>query len=308
VSELARDFAAAEDSAETSLAHLRMASTLGRRRWGLSTFIGIALLIIVGFIFIFPILWAAMCSLMSTNDILRHRYPLSWSSVLPLRPTFENYVTLFTTLNFQKNLLNTLIAGAAQVVLAVVTSSLAGYAFARLRFPGRDVLFAILLLTAFIQVESMLVPLYEVVSWMGLASTYFALFLPFACSPFGIYLMRQSFREIPIELEEAARIDGAGPIRIFFRIALPNVLPALATLVLIQFIWSWNAYLWPLVIMQDTEKQIAQVAIASLKSIPNFSQDGPLFAAASAVTIPLVVLAMVLQRYYVRGLVTSGFR
>jgi len=281
---------------------------LSRRRWRWQTIGGVAALFIVGFIFVFPILWAGLSSLTSTNDILHHRYPLSWGSILPLRPTFENYALLFGQIDFQRNLVNTLIAGVGQVSLAVVTSTMAGYAFARLRFPGRDVLFALLLVTAFIQVEVVIVPLYKVVQSLGLTSTYAALFLPFACSPFGIYLMRQSFRDIPIELEEAARIDGAGPLRVFWRIALPNVRPAIATLVLIQFIWSWNAYLWPLVIMQDPEKQIAQVVIAGLKSSPNFPMDGPMLAAATTVTAPLVILSMLLQRYYVRGLVTSGMR
>jgi len=268
----------------------------------------ILLLAAVGFIFVFPILWAALSSLKSTNDIITGTYPLSWSSFLPLRPTFENYVYLFTELNFQRNLLNTLIAACGQVGIAVVASSLAGYAFARLRFPGNNLLFAMLLLTAFIPVEAIIVPLYQIMQKLGLVSTYPALFLPFACNPFGIFLMRQAFRDIPVEMEEAAKIDGAGPFRIFLAIALPNVRPTLATLVLIQFIWSWNAYLWPLVVMQDPNKQIAQVAIANLKSIPNFPMDGPLFAAATAVTIPLVILSIVLQRYYVRGLVTSGMK
>jgi ABC-type glycerol-3-phosphate transport system permease component len=281
---------------------------LGRRRWTWQTLAGVATLFVVGFVFVFPILWAGLSSFMSTGDILHHRYPLSWASVIPLSPTLENYALLFGQVDFQRNLMNTLIAGAGQVSLAVITATMAGYAFARLRFPGRDLLFAVLLVTAFIQVEVIIVPLYKVVQSLGLTSTYAALFLPFACSPFGIYLMRQSFRDIPIELEEAARIDGAGPARVFLRIALPNVRPAIATLVLIQFIWSWNAYLWPLVIMQDPEKQIAQVAIAGLKSSPNFPLDGPMLAAATTVTVPLLILSILLQRYYVRGLVTSGLR
>ncbi|GGF27086.1 sn-glycerol-3-phosphate transport system permease protein UgpE [Youhaiella tibetensis] len=266
------------------------------------------LLAAIGIIFVFPIAWAALSSFKSTNDIITGTFPLSWSSFLPLQPTFENYFYLFTELNFQRNLLNTLIAACGQVGIAVVASSLAGYAFARLRFPGSRVVFALLLLTAFIPVEAIIVPLYRIMQWLGLVSTYPALFLPFACNPFGIFLMRQAFRDIPLEMEEAAKIDGAGPLRVFLTIALPNVKPTLATLVLIQFIWSWNAYLWPLVIMQDPNKQIAQVAIANLKSIPNFPMDGPLFAAATAVTIPLVILSIVLQRYYVRGLVTSGMK
>lgn len=268
----------------------------------------IVLLFAIGLIFVFPIAWAALSSLKSTNDIITGTFPLSWSSFVPLRPTLENYFYLFNELNFQRNLINTLIAACGQVGIAVVASSLAGYAFARLRFPCQNIVFALLLMTAFIPVEAIIVPLYKIMQWLGLVSTYPALFLPFACNPFGIFLMRQAFRDIPLEMEEAAKMDGAGPFRVFLTIALPNVKPTLATLVLIQFIWSWNAYLWPLVVMQDPNKQIAQVAIANLKSIPNFPMDGPLFAAATAVTIPLVILSIVLQRYYVRGLVTSGMK
>lgn len=268
----------------------------------------IALIVLIGSIFIFPILWAVLSSFKSIHEIVTGTYPLSWRSFIPVRPTFENYTYLFGELNFQRNVVNTLIVAVGQVTLAVITSSLAGYAFARLEFPGSNWLFALLLLTAFVPVEALIVPLYRVMQSIGLTSTYVGLFLPFSCSPFGIYLMRQAFRTIPKEMEEAARLDGAGPLRIFFSIALPNVGPTLATLVLIQFIWSWNNYLWPLVIMQNPEKQIAQVAIVNLKSVPQYPLDGPLFAAVTAVTVPLIVLSIVLQRYYVRGLVTSGMK
>ena len=236
------------------------------------------------------------------------RYPLSFWSFFPPQPTLENYVSLFQELNFGRHILNTGIASGGQVLRVGITSTPAGYAFARPRFPGRDLIFGLTLLTAFIPLEVILVPLYQVVSGMGLTSTYPALFLPFAAQPFGIYLMRQSFSQIPTELDDAARVDGAGTWRIFWRVALPNVKPALATLVLIQFIWSWNAYLWPLVIMQDPNKQIVQVMLAGLKSSPNYSLDGPLFAGLTFVTVPLIVMAIVLQRYYVRGLMTSGIR
>jgi ABC-type glycerol-3-phosphate transport system permease component len=270
--------------------------------------LGTVVVILAGILFAFPIALAAIYSFKATQDILGDQYPLSISSFLPLRPTLENYQTVFGPLNFQNNIFNTLIAATGQVLMAVVCSTLAGYAFARLRFPGRDIIFSLLLLASFVSVEAILVPLYSITHWLGLTSTYVALFLPFACNPFGIYLMRQSFREIPVELEEAARLDGANVWRIFFSIALPNVLPALATLVLIQFIWAWNAYLWPVVIMQDPGKQIAQVALANMKSFPNFPMDGPLFAGATVITIPLVIMAIFLQKYYVRGLSSSGMK
>jgi ABC-type glycerol-3-phosphate transport system permease component len=270
--------------------------------------IGTGSLLLIAFLFAFPIVWAALTSLKSTDMVITTRYPLTVWSFFPPQPTLENYQILFGDMNFARYIFNTAVASGGQVFLVVVTSTLAGYAFARLRFPGRQLLFGLTLITAFIPLEVILVPLYQVVSGMGLTSTYPALFLPFACQPFGIYLMRQSFMQIPTELDDAARVDGAGTWRIFWRIAVPNVRPALATLVLIQFIWSWNAYLWPLVIMQDPNKQIVQVMLAGLKSSPNYSLDGPLFAGLSLVTVPLVLTAIILQRYYVRGLMTSGIR
>lgn len=269
---------------------------------------GILCLLVVAFIFAFPIVWATLTSLKATPNLIATRYPLSWKSFFPPSPTLENYEILFRDLSFARYLKNTLIASSGQVVLAVITSALAGYAFARLRFPGRGLLFWMTMMTSFIPLEVILVPLYQVVQGMGLGGTYPALFLPFSFQPFGIYLMRQSFAQIPTELDDAARVDGASTWKIFWRIALPNVKPALATLILIQFIWSWSAYLWPLVIMPDPQKQIAQVMLAALKSSPNFPMDGPLFAGVTFVTVPLVFLAIVLQRYYVRGLMTSGIR
>lgn len=276
--------------------------------WTTGRVIGAISLVLIAAVFAFPIIWSALSSLKTTDDVVKFRYPLTVWTFLPPFPTLENYAALFFHLNFGRTLLNTIIASGGQVLIAVITSTLAGYAFARLRFPLRNTVFVILLLTSFVPLEVILVPLYEVVRGMGLVSTYPALFLPFACSPFGIFLMRQAFQSIPVELDDAARVDGASTLKIFWRIALPNVKPALATLVLIQFIWSWNAYLWPLVIIQDPNMQIAQVAISGFKSVPNFPLDGPLFAGVTVVTIPLVAIAIILQRYYVRGLMSSGIR
>lgn len=278
-------------------------------RYGrLETAAGSALLIIAALSFAFPIIWSTLSSFKSTGSIATTRYPLSLWSFLPPSPTLENYSYLFGPLNFQKNLANTLIVSACQVTLSVIASTLAGYAFGRLRFPGRDLLFALVLSSTFAPPEVILVPLYQVVTGLGLTSTYAGLFLPFICQPFGIFLMRQSFMQIPTELDDAARIDGATTWQLFWMISLPNVRSALATLVLIQFIWSWNAYMWPLVIMQDTSKQIAQVTLTAMRSSQNFPMDGPLFAGITVMTIPLVVLAIALQKYYVRGLLTSGIK
>jgi ABC-type glycerol-3-phosphate transport system permease component len=284
------------------------AALKARRRHRLSGALWLVVCVLIGLIFLFPILWAALMSFKSTAAIVAERFPFTWRTLVPTAPTGENYTMLFGPLGFTRNLFNTLVASVGQVTISVIVTTLAGYSFARLRFPGRNILFALLLSTAFVPLETILVPLYNVARALGMTSTYPALFLPFVANPFGIYLMRQSFADIPHELDEAAHIDGANPWQVFWSIAVPNVKPALATLVLIQFIWSWNNYLWPLVIIQNPNLQIAQVALAALKSIPNFPMDGPLFAGTTVLTVPLVALAILLQRYYVRGLMTAGIK
>lgn len=287
---------------------MTVAALKARRQRGLSGALWLVVCVLIGLIFLFPILWAALMSFKSTAAIVAERFPFTWRTLVPTVPTAENYTMLFGPLGFTRSLFNTLVASVGQVTISVIVTTLAGYSFARLRFPGRNILFALLLSTAFVPLETILVPLYNVARALGMTSTYPALFLPFVANPFGIYLMRQSFADIPHELDEAAHIDGANRWQVFWNIAVPNVKPALATLVLLQFIWSWNNYLWPLVIIQNPNLQIAQVALAALKSIPNFPMDGPLFAGTTVLTVPLVALAILLQRYYVRGLMTAGIR
>jgi ABC-type glycerol-3-phosphate transport system permease component len=159
---------------------------------------------------------------------------------------------------------------------------------------------------AFVPMEAILLPEYRLVLSLGLGNTWAGAILPFMFSPFGVFLMRQAFRELPDEMFDAARVDGAGHLRSFLLIALPNIRPALTTVVLIQFIWAWNAYVWPLLVIQDPKMQTAQVAVAYFQNVANHPMTGEMFAASVAVTAPLVVLAIVLQRYYVQGLVMSG--
>lgn len=265
-------------------------------------------MVAVAFIFLTPFVWMFLTSFKPTVDVFRYTAPLSWMTFIPPSPTLENYVSIFSTWNFHRDLMNTLIAAGGQVIGACLTSTLAAFVFARMRFRGRDVLFAFTMLTAFVPFDVVVVPLYIVTRSLGLVSSYWALFLPFSFSPFGIFLMRQSFLEIPRELDEAATIEGANLFQIFWHIILPNTRAALVTLALIQFMWSWNSYLWPLVIMQDPNKQVVQVTIAKFRTIANFPLFGELFAAASAATIPLLILFFLLQRYYVRGMLVSGMK
>lgn len=262
----------------------------------------------VSFIFLLPFAWLFLTSFKPTSDVFRYTSPLSWRTFLPPQPTVANYVSIFTVWDFQRNLLNTLIVSVGQVVGACAISSLAGFVFARLRFRGRDLLFLISMVTAFVPFDVVVVPLYSVVRSLGMVSTYPALFVPFAISPFGVFLMRQAFLEIPRDLDEAATVEGASLVQIFRHVVLPNGRPALVTLALIEFMWSWNSFIWPLVVMQDSTKQVVQVSISTFRTVANYPLFGELFAAASAATIPLLLLFFLLQRYYVRGMLMSGMK
>jgi multiple sugar transport system permease protein len=278
-------------------------------RTGLRRLLTATGMVALAVLFGFPLIWTVFSAFKSTRSIVSDAYPLSWRSFLPGHITTGNFGNLFGTLDFGRTLLNTTIASVGQITGSLLVCTLAGYAFARIRFRFRGVLFGLCMLGAFIPIEATVVPLYTVVNELGLLSTYAVLYLPFVCNPFGIFLMRQSFRDIPDEIFDAASTDGAGTFMQFFRIALPNVRPALATLVLIQFIWSWSNYFWPLIAMQDPAKQVAQVAMASLQtSANNQPMYGEMFAAATVVTVPLVLLSMSLQRYYVRGMLSAGLK
>lgn len=265
--------------------------------------------VVAGVLLAFPLLWMVIASFKTTGEFLRDEYPLTARSVLPTHATTANYRHLFGGLDFGNNLTNTLIASAGQVITASVVSVLAGFVFAQIRIPLRTPLFALCMAGAFIPIEAIIVPLYGITKDLGLVSTYWALFLPFAFNPFGIFLMRQAFRDIPTEIYEAARVDGAGVWRVFTNIGLPNIKPALATLLLIQFIWSWSHFFWPLIVMQDPQKQVAQVAMANFQSAANYNpMYGEMFAAGTVITLPLVAIACLLQRFYVQGMLTSGLK
>jgi ABC-type glycerol-3-phosphate transport system permease component len=266
-------------------------------------------MVVLALLFGFPLLWMAFSAFKTTHSVVTDAYPLSWRSFLPAHPTAANFGNLFTRLGFGRTLTNTAIASAGQIAGSVLVCTLAGYAFARITFPFRQVLFGLAMFGAFIPIEATVVPLYNVVMSLGLLSTYPVLFLPFVANPFGIFLMRQAFRDIPDDVFDAARLDGAGTRAMFRRIGLPNVGPALATLVLIQFIWSWSNYFWPLIAMQDPHRQVAQVAMAALQTDANNQpMYGEMFAAATIVTVPLVLLSISLQRYYVRGMLSTGLK
>jgi multiple sugar transport system permease protein len=222
--------------------------------------------------------------------------------------TMENYDTLVGRLDFPTYMLNSVVVALAVTVGNLVFCSMLGYALAKLDFPGKRALFAIVLGTLMIPGVVTFVPLFVMVTKMGLSNTLLGMILPFLAGPFGVFLMRQFILSLPDELIQAARIDGAGELRIFFSVILPLCGPALATLGILTFLTSWNNFLWPLVIAQTEDKYTLPVALALYSVGQNATQFGLLLAGAVIVVVPVLAIFLVLQRHIMQGVAMTGIK
>ncbi len=268
---------------------------------------GLVLAAILAF-FLMPYLWIVASSLKPQEAIFRDITPLSWRTFVPLHPTLANIIGLFRNRGVGRALLNSAVVSVCQVAGTLVLCTLAAYGLTRIRFRGAGVVFALVLMTFLLPIESLMVPLYITVSGFGLQDTLPGVFLPWIASPFGLFLLRQAFEELPRELDEAARIDGAGHLRIFWSIVLPNVRTALATLALVTFLFSWNAFLWPLVVLSSPRNAVIQIAVAQSVAPGQLPNWGETFAGVTVATIPLIVLFLFLQRFFVRGITLTGVK
>ncbi len=231
--------------------------------------------------------------------------PPTW---LPETLTLENYDTLFSKLDFPTDVMNSAIVALAGTAGHMVFCSLLGYALAKLDFPGRRALFLTVLGMLMVPGMVLFVPQFVLVSNLGLANSYAGLILPFLAGPFGVFLMRQYIQSLPDELIQAARIDGAGELRIFFSVILPLCGPALATLGILTFLTSWNNFLWPLVVAQTEEKYTLPVALALYSVGQNATQYGLLLAGSVVVVVPVLAIFLVLQRHIMQGIAMTGIK
>jgi alpha-1,4-digalacturonate transport system permease protein len=232
-----------------------------------------------------------------TQEELAQTPPTLW----PHEPTVDNYTTGLQAFNFTHYLTNSVIVTLSATALTLVINSMAAYALSKYNFRGRTVFFLITLSTIMIPLQVILLPVYQVVSSLGMTNSLIGLIIPPAATPTGVFLLRQYMLTLPDEMIEAARIDGAGEWQIFWRIILPLSRPALAVVAIFSIIWRWNDFLWPLIVAQDESKQTLPVAIArfaSQQAIP-FNQ----ILAVSVVTIvPVVIIFLLLQRQIIAGL------
>jgi multiple sugar transport system permease protein len=248
---------------------------------------------------VLPMVWMVSASLMEPGAA--NQYP---PRLFPARVTFEHYYALFTRLNLGRYLLNSAFIATVVTVTSLLINSMAGYAFAKLRFRGRDRTFRFLTLGLVIPVQVSMLPLFLLMRELGLINTYWGVIIPGLASIFGIFLIRQYALGIPDELIDAARIDGASEFRIYWSVILPVVRPILATLAIWTFLSTWNDFMWPLIVLSDDRMFTLPVALANLSG--ERVQDTELMMAGAVLTtLPVMLVFVFLQRYYVEG-ITRG--
>ncbi|GAA4203432.1 carbohydrate ABC transporter permease [Actinocatenispora rupis] len=249
---------------------------------------------------IFPLLWMVTSSFKGADEVLS-------TNLLPHKATLSNYTYVFTQVPFARYLLNSLIVSVVVTVVALWFHSMAAYALARLRFPGRDTLFLLIFSTLLVTAPVILVPLFLIVHTLGLLDTYAGLIIPAIFNAFGIFLLRQFYLSIPSELEDAAIVDGCSYWQIYWRVILPLSKPVFAALAVLFFLANWNAFLWPLIATNSQDLNVVQLGIASFQQ-EHANNWNYTLAASTIAAIPTLGLFALFQRRIVESIKTSGFK
>ena len=267
------------------------------RRYALTGFTALVALLVL-----MPLIWMVSVSFMAPGEAATFPPPL-----FPANPTLENYRTLFSSYGIGRYIINSLVVSSLATLLALLFVVPAGYAFAKLRFSGRDAVFQALVAAMVVPGQIGMLPLFLELKAMGLVNSYAGALVPWLAGIFGIFLVRQFTLSIPTELLEAARIDGASEGLILRKIVLPALKPVLITLALFIFLGSWNDFMWPLIILADQDLYTLPVALAALSR--EHVQDNELMMAGSVITVlPVLVLFLALQRHYLDGLLAGSVK
>jgi multiple sugar transport system permease protein len=280
---------------------VRVRAKLPRRSGSLATYLTLATGALV---MVLPFFWMVNASLMTSGEILRQ--PPAW---LPADPQFGNYVRLLDAMPLFRLYGNSLFVSIGTTVGVLITSSLAGFAFAKYEFPGKNILFITILATMMVPFFVTLIPVFFIVRQLGWINTYQGLIVPGIISAYGIFLMRQFISTLPDELLDAARIDGASEPRIFFSILMPLIAPALATLGTFTFIGSWNNFLWPLLVASKRELHTLPLGLNALRTFAAEARNLDLLMAGTTLSVlPSLILFIFLQRYFIRGIAFTGVK
>lgn len=262
-------------------------------------------LIIVALVFMFPLIWMVVSSF--KNDVQIFTDISSMKAFVPtfMEDIFINYKQVVQKLPLLQAMLHSFGYISVIILISLIVNSMAGYAFARLKFPKKNLIFSIILAVMIIPAQTVMLPQFSIIYKMGFTNSYMGLILPAIASPMYIFLFRQQFLGIPESIEEAAKLDGASQVRIFFQLIVPLAKPIYATVIILQFIALWNDFVWPVMVISDTSKQTVQMALSSLFNIKPVNY-GNVMAGLTIVTIPVLILFLALQKYYVAGVASTG--
>ncbi len=265
-------------------------------------------MIVVGIMFLLPILWMLITSVKPEGQIMR--YPPEF---IPRQVTAENFASVFRRFAFGRWAFNSIVVAAAATLLVVPVDALAGYALARMRFPGREALYMLILSMLMVPLQVTVIPLFIGFTEVKMLSTHWALILPTVGNVTGVFLLRQFFVTVPAELEDAGRIDGANQFQLWWFVMLPLARPVMATVTIITFMSSWNNFLWPLIAVSNDFTRTLPVGIAQfMGGTSGASGSAPTYgmptAAAAMATAPAVVVFLAMQRWFVRGITTTGIK
>lgn len=265
-------------------------------RWSWSRIAMWTALIVTTIISLWPMYWLFVTAITPTQQTLK-----TPPDLFPINASFSNFERLFQQArDYWRWTLNSLAVALFVTMFHVIFDTLAGYAFAKKRFPGRNILFWIILSTLMIPDHVTLVPLYIVTRNLQLLDTLWAVIMPATASVFGIFLMRQYIQTLPSELEDAARIDGCSELGVFWRVIMPLAQPAIGALAIFTFVRNWNNYLWPVIVLQRTPNYTLPVGVVSLQG--EFSTDyGIIFAGAALAALPMIIFFLIFQRYFLEG-------
>lgn len=263
------------------------------------TYITLSLLSIV---YIFPVFWVVVSSFKGKNEL--YKWP---PSIFPSHFTFENYEMAFKAGKFGLLFMNSLFVTIVSTLLLLLINSMAGYALAKYRFRGDTFILIAFISTLMIPLEVIMIPIFKVISKLGLYNSLWGIIIPPAATPTGVFLMRQYLLTIPNELLEAARIDGAGEWKIYWRIVLPIAQPIMAVLAIFSFMWRWDDFLWPLIVISDPNKYTVQLAISNF--IGQYDVDwGSLLAMTVVTMVPVLAVFLMFQKHFVQGMATTGMK
>jgi multiple sugar transport system permease protein len=260
-----------------------------------------AVLTAVSIIMVFPFVWMVATSFKQPSDI----YTLS---LLPTQPTLDNYVTALTRFPFPRWFGNSLLVAGVTTLSVAFFDSLAGYVLAKLEFPFKNIIFIAILCTLMVPTEMLVIPWYILSVDYHLTDTYWGIMFPGIMSAFGVFLMRQFMQGVPGELLDAGRIDGLGEFGLFWRIALPLVTPAVAALCILTFLGNWNAFLWPLIVIQDPLMRTLPVGLSQFSYGEAGSRWELIMTGASIATVPVLIVFAIFQRHIIRGVALTGLK